>query len=184
MEDKGGVVELSTAGAASPPKFLRTRMTDTDYIGEYAVLAKTLGGAPEITYAADLRIMSRPAAGAISVHKLYEVQTTWALSISVSPQGERLDEEYRGPNGYATHAVPLSKKFPVGQWVHVEMYAQIGLASARSWVKFDGVTVATKLLVANPGVSQQVRAVAGHNRLESGAVGAVIDVDNVDVLVE
>jgi hypothetical protein len=65
--DDGGAVELANAGAVSPPRHLRTRMTDAGYPpGEYAAIMKTLGGAPEVTYAADVRVVTRPDAGECS----------------------------------------------------------------------------------------------------------------------
>jgi hypothetical protein len=119
----------------------------------------------------------------VLVHQLYEEQSKWALSLSISPQGDRLVEEYFDP-GYKTHSVPLSRPLPEGAWVHIVMYAQVGLSTAKSWVTFDGAIVAMKTLVAAPGVSQKLGAVAGQNRSKVGAVGVVIDIDNVDITIK
>jgi hypothetical protein len=176
----GGVVELGFDGAASPPAFLRTRVSPPmDSTPAAASLRTTFPARSTLTLSSRVRVARRPMAGATEIQEISAQGATWYLYVRIGPLGDEFVEEYAGADGgFAQQPTPCSAALG-DDWTLVT--TTVDLEMGQAVLSYNGTTVAQLALVKPPPPTGTQRVQGGQSWVFPPTGGAIIDIDDVVV---
>jgi hypothetical protein len=176
----GGVVELGFDGAASPPAFLRTRVSSPMGTNPAeAALLMNLPARSTLTVSSRVRVARRPMTGATEIQQISAQGATWYLYVRIGPFGDEFVEEYAGADvGFAQQPTPCSAALG-DDWTLVTTTVDLGMGQAV--LSYDGTTVAQLALVKPPPPTGTQRVQGGQSWVFPPTGGAIVDIDDVVV---